>query len=80
MKADNCLTPAPGKDYYVFDKNSKWRMPGATKSMTLSWIQDWSVKYPNGENIALIPAGGGAPQEMGMYWLDSWSADAEPTK
>jgi hypothetical protein len=73
MKADNCLTPAPGKDYYLFDKNTKWKMPGATKSITLSWIQDWSIKYPNGENIALIPAEGGAPQEMGMYWLQSWN-------
>ena len=80
MKAENCLTPVPGKDYYLFNKNTKWKMPGATKSITLSWIQDWSVKYPNGENIALIPAEGGDPQEMGMYWLDSWSADTKPTK
>jgi hypothetical protein len=32
--------------------------------ITLSWIQDWSVKYPSGENIALIPAEGGAPQNV----------------
>jgi hypothetical protein len=80
MKADNCVTPAPGKNYYIFNKNTKWKMPGATKSITLSWIQDWSVEYPNGENIALIPAEGGAPEEMGMYWLDSWSADTKPNK
>ena len=78
MKADNWLTPAPGKDYYLFNKNTKWEMPGATKFITLSWIQGWSVSYPSGENIALIPAEGGAPQEMGMYWLDSWSADTKP--
>ena len=46
MKAENCLTPVPGEDYYLFNKNTKWKMPGATKSITLSWIQDWSVKYP----------------------------------
>lgn len=80
MKAENCLTPVPGRDYYLFNKNSKWKMPGATKSITLSWIQDWSVKYPNGENIALIPVEGGDPQEMGMYWLDSWTADTKPAK
>ena len=80
MKADNCVTPIPGRDYYVFNKNTKWKIPGATKSITLSWIQDWSVKYPNGENIALIPAEGGDPQEMGMYWLDSWSAGTKPSK
>jgi hypothetical protein len=73
-KGDNCVTPVPGKDYYVFNKNTKWKLPGATKSVTLSWIQDWTVKYPNGENIALVPAEGGAPpEEMGMYWLQSWN-------
>jgi len=73
MKAENCVTPVPGKDYYVFNKTSKWRMPGATKSITLTWIQDWTVSYPNAENLALLPAGGGQPEEMGMYWLDSWT-------
>lgn len=81
MKADNCLTPVPGRDYYLFDKNAKWKMPGATKSITLSWIQGWTESYPNAENIALIPApAGGQPEEMGMYWLDSWSADTKPAK
>ena len=74
MKGANCLTLTPGKDYFLFDKNAKWKMPGATKSITLSWIQDWSVSYPSGENIALVPAEGGtAPQDMGMYWLISWN-------
>jgi hypothetical protein len=80
MKADNCVTPTPGRAYYLFNRNTKWKMPGATKTITLSWIQDWSVKYPNGENIALIPVEGGEPGEMGMYWLDSWSADTQPHK
>src|SRR5262249_47325276 len=29
MKALGCITPVPGKDYYVFNKNTKWKMPGA---------------------------------------------------
>jgi len=36
-------------------------------------VPDWTVSYPNAENLALLPAGGGQPEEMGMYWLDSWT-------
>ena len=80
MKADNCVTPVPGKNYYIFNKNTEWKMPRATGYITLAWLQDWSVKYNNGENIALVPVGGGAPEEIGMYWLDSWSADTKTTR
>ena len=73
-KADNCLTPTPGKDYYVFTKMTKWKFPGATKYVTLAWFQDWTVSYPNGENVALVPSDGGQPDEVGMYWLSSWAA------
>lgn len=75
MKAANCLTPIPGKDYYLFNKNTKWKMPGATTSITLAWVQEWTVSYPNAENVALVPSDGGPPEELGMYWLDSWSAE-----
>jgi len=33
MEASNCVTPAPGKDYYVFDKTTKWKFPGADSSI-----------------------------------------------
>src|SRR5215469_10237882 len=39
-KAANCLTPVPAKDYYVFNSNTKWKMPGAKDYITLKWIQD----------------------------------------
>ena len=71
-KADNCTTPVPAKDYYVFNKDTKWKMPGAKDYMTLKWIQDWTVKYNQAENIALIPVEGGGPSELGMYGLSSW--------
>jgi hypothetical protein len=74
MEASNCVTPEPGRDYYVFTSTTKWKFPSATGYVTLAWLQDWSVTYKKGENIALLPAGGGKPEEMGMYFLDSWSA------
>jgi hypothetical protein len=73
-KADNCLTPAPAKDYYVFNSRTKWKMPGAKDYITLKWVQNWTVTYNNAENIALLPAEGGAPDEVGMYGLSSWKA------
>ncbi|MCU1304933.1 MAG: hypothetical protein JWQ87_5217 [Candidatus Sulfotelmatobacter sp.] len=80
MKADNCMTPMPEKDYYVFNKKTKWKFSGSTGYVTLAWLQGWSVSYPNGENIALIPSAGGASDEVGMYWLNSWSAEAKTGK
>jgi len=74
MDAGACLTPVPGRDYYVFNKMTKWKFPGAIKYVSLAWFQDWTVSYPSGENIALVPAAGGQPEEVGMYWLSSWSA------
>ncbi|HEV7674579.1 MAG TPA: hypothetical protein VGQ12_08615 [Candidatus Angelobacter sp.] len=73
-KAGNCLTPVPAKDYYVFNSNTKWKMPGAKDYITLKWVQDWTVSYPKTENIALVPAEGGGPDELGMYGLSSWKA------
>lgn len=80
MKANNCVTPTPGRDYYIFNKAAKWRMPGATESITLKWVQDWTESYPTGENIALVASEGGQVEELGMYWLVSWTAGAKTTK
>lgn len=73
-KASNCLTPVPAKNYYVFNKNTKWKMPGAKDYITLKWVQDWTVTYNKAENIALVPTEGGAPDEIGLYGLSSWHA------
>lgn len=80
MEAANCVTPTPGKDYYVFNKLTKWKFHNATGYVTLAWLQGWSVKYTYGENIALVPSEGGQPEEMGMYWLSSWSASDKQKK
>jgi hypothetical protein len=44
------------------------------KTESLQWIQDWTVKYNQSENIALMPVEGGAPEEIGVYGLSSWKA------
>ena len=77
-KADNCLTPIPAKDYYVFNEHTKWKMPGAKDYITLKWVQDWTVKYDQAENIALFPVEGGAPEDIGVYGLSSWRGAEQP--
>jgi hypothetical protein len=36
MKADNCVTPAPGKDYYLFNKNTNLTARGGTAHVSRS--------------------------------------------
>jgi hypothetical protein len=70
VKADGCITPERGKSYLLLDKNTHWKMPGAKGFINLAWVQDWTVKYNEGENIGLVPEGGGGPNELGMFLLD----------
>jgi hypothetical protein len=70
---DTCLSLAPGKDYLLFNKATKWKFPGATEYATLDFFQDWTIKYNDAENIALIPTAEGQRMKIGMYWLVSWS-------
>jgi hypothetical protein len=66
----SCITPEPSTDYWVYKKDTRWLIPGASTVSTLQFFQDWSGTYP-GENIALFPKAGKG--EFGMYWLDVWS-------
>jgi hypothetical protein len=69
-KLDSCVTPAPGKDYLLFTKSTRWKMPGATDCCaTLKFFQDFSISYNDQENIALVPDDG----PFGIYVLESWS-------
>jgi len=74
VKESTCLTPDPGRDYYVFTKTSKWKFPGATGYVTLEWLQSWTGTYNSEENIALAPVDNNrTPEQIGMYWLKSWN-------
>jgi hypothetical protein len=69
VKAEGCITPDTDTDYLLFDKNTRWMMPGAKKALTLEGLQDWTVKYNNNaENIGLISQM--AKADIGMFFLD----------
>src|SRR5262249_31117752 len=71
VKADGCITPERDKNYLLFNKDTRWKMPGAKDFISLAWIQDWTVKYNQGENIALVREQGGSPKDdLGMFLLD----------
>jgi hypothetical protein len=43
-------------------------MPGAKEFLTLTGVQDWTIKYNQGENIGLVPED--AKGNLGMFLLD----------
>ena len=63
-----CITPEENKNYLLFNKDTRWKMPGAKDFLTLAFIQDWTVKYNKGENIGLVPED--AKGDMGLFLLD----------
>jgi hypothetical protein len=68
IKAAGCITPERGKNYLLFDAKTRWKMPGAKDFITLAFVQDWTVKYNEGENIGLVPED--AKGDLGMFLLD----------
>jgi len=76
-KLKSCLTPASGKDYWLFSKTTRWQPQGAKECcMTLKFLQDYSDSYNNQENIALFPVDDDGTM-FGIYMLVS-SAPASP--
>ncbi|MBO0695804.1 MAG: hypothetical protein J2P56_06845 [Verrucomicrobia bacterium] len=57
----------------MFNEKTRWKMPGATEFITLTWLQDWSVRYNQAPNRALVPRdmSRGSPSNMGMFFLDA---------
>ena len=70
IKAAGCITPQENKNYLLFNKDTNWKMPGAKTFINLAFVQDWTVKYNEGENIGLVPEGGGSPDQLGIFILD----------
>jgi hypothetical protein len=68
VKAAGCITPERGKNYLLFDTSTRRKMPGAKDFITLAFVQDWTVKYNEGENIGLVPED--AKGDLGMFLLD----------
>lgn len=72
VKADGCITPERNRNYLLFNKDTRWKMPGAKDFITLAFVQDWTVKYNEGENIGLVLEDGkdGKGDGLGMFLLD----------
>jgi hypothetical protein len=74
LKAAGCMTPIPGRDYYVIKEESRWRMPGAMHDIDLATLQDFTATYFSAENIGLVRVDSrGEPGAIGMYTLGSWN-------
>jgi len=71
VKAAGCMTPIADKNYLLFTKETRWKVPGAKDFITLTFVQDWTVKYNEGENVGLVPEESGGPDSLGMYLLDT---------
>ena len=71
IKEDGCFTPSSDKNYLLFNANTRWKMPGAKDFLTLKFMQDWTVKYNQGENIGLIAEDPSTKDSgIGMFVLD----------
>jgi hypothetical protein len=40
VKAAGCITPAADKNYLLFTKDTRWKMPGAKDFINLAFVQD----------------------------------------
>lgn len=70
VKAEGCVTPEPGQDYYLINGKTRFMMPGAKDALTLAFVQDWTSKYNTGENIGLVPTPGSKGGQLSMFVLD----------
>jgi hypothetical protein len=75
VKTDGCITPEENKDYLLFNKDSRWMMPGATNFLTLALMQELTVTYNQGENIGLIAKDGSS--DIGMFVFDKTAGGYE---
>lgn len=74
LGADGCLTPIPGKPYWLITENS-------TGKYNLAWLKYWYVEYHNAQTVGIVPAWVGEHLDfvrdhrlVGAYWLSSLRA------
>jgi hypothetical protein len=63
-----CITPEENQNYLLFNANTRWKMPGAKDFITLAFIQDWTIKYNQGENVGLVAENGKV--DLGLFVRD----------
>jgi len=78
IKAEGCITPETNRNYLLFNGNARWKMPGAKDFLTLAFMQDWTVKYNQGENIGLIAEDGSSG--IGVFVLDETGGGYDKTR
>jgi hypothetical protein len=66
--SSGCITPEENQNYLLFNANTRWKMPGAKGFITLAFIQDWTIKYNQGENVGLVAENGKA--DLGLFIRD----------
>lgn len=71
-KASGCTALIVGKKYFLYDKNTRWKIPGAKDFTTLAFFQDWAVTYNQTENVALLSQDKDSSGGFGVYMLDSF--------
>jgi hypothetical protein len=71
LKARGCETPIPGKNYFLFNNHTYWKLPGAQAYIDLDFIQNWTVVYTHAENVGLVNQDDTPDRRLGIYMLDS---------
>jgi hypothetical protein len=74
MKARGCETPIPGKNYFLYNNHTYWKLPGAQDYIDLDFIQNWTGVYNHAENVGLVSQDNGPDRRLGIYILDSLDA------
>ena len=80
QEQESCITPISGMDYFLFNKDTRWKFSKAKEFATLKFFQDWSITYNNQENVALVPVFRNQSNQWetkgdwGIFWLESWNA------
>lgn len=62
-----CITPEENQNYLLFDAKTRWKLSGAVDFMTLGFIQDWTVKYNQGENVGLVAEQSDHRGQLGLF-------------
>jgi hypothetical protein len=72
----SCSAPNPQRNYLLFRGNTKWLVKGAQDPIDLQFMQNYSVRYNDAENIGLLPAKASKEEYFRVFWLLSWTASS----
>jgi hypothetical protein len=76
VKADGCITPERNKNYLLFNKDTRWKMPGAKDFLTLSC----NSRFPKFNKFAAICENAAIQEHDYVMRLWHWKACIWDTK